>query len=68
VRGRLADLAPADRLCFFDMPRLDVSSSDLRGRVAAGRPVRHLLPDAVTELIAELGLYSAESPATMGSR
>jgi nicotinate-nucleotide adenylyltransferase len=46
---------------FFDMPRLDVSSSDLRARVAAGEPVRHLVPDAVARYIADHGLYGART-------
>lgn len=58
VRDRLADLVPPGRLAFFDIPRLDVSSSDLRRRVGAGRPIRHLVPDGVCELIAEHGLYA----------
>ena len=61
VRARLGDLAPAGRLVFFDMPRIDVSSSDLRRRVAAGRPIRHLVPDRVAALIAERGLYRLRS-------
>ena len=68
VRAHLAELAPADRLAFFDMPRLDVSSSDLRRRVAAGRPLRHLVPDGVAALIAELGLYTSATPATLSPR
>ncbi len=47
----------AERIVFFRMPRLDVSSTDLRRRVAAGRPIRHLVADAVAERIAALGLY-----------
>jgi nicotinate-nucleotide adenylyltransferase len=39
------------------MPALEISSSDLRARVAAGRPIRHLVPDAVRELIEAEGLY-----------
>jgi nicotinate-nucleotide adenylyltransferase len=46
------------RIRFFDMPRLDISSSDVRARVAAGRPVRHLVPAAVAERVAALGLYA----------
>jgi nicotinate-nucleotide adenylyltransferase len=41
------------------MPRLDVSSSDVRARVAQGRPIRHLVPDAVRELIVSERLYLA---------
>jgi nicotinate-nucleotide adenylyltransferase len=45
------------RIRFFDMPRLDVSSSLVRRYVAAGRPIRHLVPDAAAAYIAEAGLY-----------
>ena len=41
----------------LEMPRIEVSSSLVRERVAAGRPVRWLVPAAVAELIAERGLY-----------
>lgn len=49
------------RVVFFDMPRIDVSSTDVRRRAAAGRPVRYLVPDAVAEAIASRGLYAAPS-------
>ena len=52
-----------ERIDFFDMPRLDVSSTMLRRRVAAGRSIRHLVPDAVAERIATLGLYGVEQAA-----
>jgi len=58
ILERLSDLRGApERIVFFDMPRLDLSSSTLRRRVAAGRPIRHLVPEAVAERIASLGLY-----------
>lgn len=44
-------------IVFFDMPRLDVSSTDLRARVAAGRPIRHLVPPGVQAAITAQGLY-----------
>jgi nicotinate-nucleotide adenylyltransferase len=47
-----------ERLRFFDMPRLDISSSLIRRRVAAGLPVRYLVPDAVADYIASAGLYA----------
>lgn len=40
------------------VPRLDISSSDLRDRLAAGAPVDGLLPSAVVQFIARLGLYT----------
>lgn len=43
------------------VPRLEVSSTDLRLRVRDGRPMRYLLPDAVISLIEERGLYGDES-------
>jgi nicotinate-nucleotide adenylyltransferase len=58
ILDRLAGLPGVPgRIAFFDMPRLDVSSSVLRGRVAAGRSIRHLVPEAVADRIASLGLY-----------
>jgi nicotinate-nucleotide adenylyltransferase len=47
----------ADRVDFFDMPRIDISSSLIRSRVAAGRSIRHLVPAPVRERIDALGLY-----------
>ena len=48
----------AERIRFFDMPRIDVSSSLIRRRVAAGRPVRYLVPGAVADHIEREGLYA----------
>ena len=57
VLERLAGLAGADRIRFFDMPRIDISSTLIRRRVAAGEPVRYLVPDAVAASIEREGLY-----------
>jgi nicotinate-nucleotide adenylyltransferase len=56
IAERLSGLG-ADRVRFFDMPRLDVSSSLIRRFVAAGRPIRHLVPAGVEAYIEETGLY-----------
>jgi nicotinate-nucleotide adenylyltransferase len=58
VRMALTGLGKAiDGIVFFDMPRLDISSSDIRARVAAGRPIRHLVPACILEYIEREGLY-----------
>jgi nicotinate-nucleotide adenylyltransferase len=46
-----------DRVRFFEMPRLDVSSSLVRRRAGEGRPIRYLVPDAVAEYVEREGLY-----------
>jgi nicotinate-nucleotide adenylyltransferase len=57
IARRLDSLHDGSRVVFFDMPRIDISSSSIRRRVAEGRPVRYLVPDAVAEAIAQQGLY-----------
>jgi nicotinate-nucleotide adenylyltransferase len=49
----------AGRVEFFTMPRLDVSSTDVRERARAGRPIRWLVPDGVAAYIAEHRLYAS---------
>jgi nicotinate-nucleotide adenylyltransferase len=49
--------AAADRIHLLDGPSLDVSATVVRERVAAGRTIRYLVPQAVEELIVERGLY-----------
>lgn len=39
------------------MPEIGISSTWVRRRVSQGRPIRHLVPDAVVDYIAERGLY-----------
>ena len=57
IRASLRGLAGAERVTFFDMPRVDVSSSLVRQRVAEGLPIRYLVPDAVASMIEAEGLY-----------
>ncbi len=45
----------------FAVPSLDISSSALRRRVYAGRPIRYLVPEAVREIIEEESLYRRET-------
>jgi nicotinate-nucleotide adenylyltransferase len=58
VAARLAQRFPdVPPPAFFDMPRLDISSSQIRRRIAEGRPIRYLVPDPVAERIARGKLY-----------
>lgn len=41
----------------MEVPALAISSSDIRARVAARRPVRYLLPESVATYIDKNGLY-----------
>ena len=41
------------------MPRLDISSSELRRRIVAGEPVDFLIPAAAVQIIRSRGLYTA---------
>jgi nicotinate-nucleotide adenylyltransferase len=54
LRASFPDAPPP---VFFDMPRLDISSSQIRRRVAEGRSIRYLVPDPVAEHIARGRLY-----------
>lgn len=51
--------APAHPLItrVIEVPAVGVSATDVRARVAAGRSIRYLVPDAVREYIAARGLY-----------
>jgi nicotinate-nucleotide adenylyltransferase len=46
----------AERIVPVSAPELAISSSDLRARVAAGRPIRYQLPEAVELYIRQQGL------------
>ena len=49
----------AGRVTLLDSPLLGISSSLIRARVAAGLPVRYLVPEDVELYLAEHGLYAA---------
>jgi nicotinate-nucleotide adenylyltransferase len=47
----------AERVRFFAMPRVDVSSTLVRRRAAAGQPIRYLVPDQVAAAMQRTGMY-----------
>lgn len=63
--GRLETLRPAFseaqilrlRSHVLETPEIDISATEIRARVAAGKSTRYLTPDAVERYIAEHGLY-----------
>jgi nicotinate-nucleotide adenylyltransferase len=67
IRVALADLDPGERVLFLDMPPIDVSSSEVRERVAAGLSIDGLVPGAVADYIAAHELYRLPAPAPLRS-
>jgi nicotinate-nucleotide adenylyltransferase len=51
------DGVPVPPVESMEVPALAISSSDIRARVSARRPVRYLLPEAVAAYIEKNGLY-----------
>jgi nicotinate-nucleotide adenylyltransferase len=52
------------RVSLMKIPALEVSSTEIRRRVAEGRPIRYLVPDAVANYIHERDLYHAVGEQT----
>jgi nicotinate-nucleotide adenylyltransferase len=50
---------PESRVRVMKIPGLDISSSMIRERLAAGLPVRYLVPEAVHQLIEKSGEYGS---------
>ena len=57
VQSALEQLGAADRAEIIEMPLCGASSTTVRQRARGGRPLRHLVPDRVIQLIGERGLY-----------
>jgi nicotinate-nucleotide adenylyltransferase len=58
---KVARLRGADRLRFLEMPRIDISSTMVRRRARAGKPIRYLVPDKVANFIGSEDLYRGGS-------
>lgn len=53
---------PHERVTLIEVPALAISSTDVRDRQRAQRPVWYLVPDGVVQYITKHGLYSEGSP------
>ena len=58
VAATMRSLGAEGRATMLEMPQFGVSSSAVRERAAAGRPLRYLVPEAVARFIKEKGIYS----------
>jgi nicotinate-nucleotide adenylyltransferase len=58
VGAVLRSLGAEGEATLLEMPQFGVSSSAVRERAAAGRPLRYLVPEPVARLIEEKGIYS----------
>jgi nicotinate-nucleotide adenylyltransferase len=56
--ARATPPGPGWRVERVTIPRLDVSSSEIRDRLAEGRPIDGLVPPAVVHAISAHGLYT----------
>ena len=59
VRAAIEEHAPASRtdITVMSIPALAISSTDIRARIAAGRPIRYLVPEGVKSYVEKAGLY-----------
>jgi nicotinate-nucleotide adenylyltransferase len=60
--ARFQERAPSShpKISVMDIPALAISSTDIRRRVAAGEPIRYLVPEGVQTYIEKAGLYRSE--------
>jgi nicotinate-nucleotide adenylyltransferase len=59
VDEAMAQLSGGDRAVRFAMPTMEISSTMIRRRAAADRPIRYLVPDAVADYVVEHRLYQS---------
>lgn len=55
--GEVEPVSAGFEVTRVESPSMDLSSTALRERVAAGRSIRHMVPDAVISIIESRGLY-----------
>lgn len=60
VSDAFDEIGAGDRIEFFEMPRIEVSSTLVRDRIGAGRPWKHLVPHGVAQMIENEELYGSE--------
>jgi len=65
-RGGVVAPAGADWTA-VNVTRIDLASTEIRRRVAAGLPIRFLVPDAVESLVVRHGLYTDAGRAVIGT-
>jgi nicotinate-nucleotide adenylyltransferase len=58
VAAAVRSLGAGGRATMLEMPQFGVSSSAVRERAGAGRPLRYLVPEAVARFIEEKGIYA----------
>jgi nicotinate-nucleotide adenylyltransferase len=64
IERALATLRGSERARFFEMPRIEISSTMVRRRVGEGLPIRYFVPDQVLDYVEREGLYRSEVPVT----
>jgi nicotinate-nucleotide adenylyltransferase len=64
IEAALDHLAGGERVQFFSMPQIAISSTLVRRRLQAGQPVRYLVPDAVIDYMERHRLYTAAPSGT----
>jgi nicotinate-nucleotide adenylyltransferase len=60
---KIGRLEGVEKIRYLEMPIVQISSSSIRRRAAAGHPIRYLVPDRVADYIGTNDLYGAAKAA-----